>query len=147
LPRSSHRTRSQRRPRTACCGSFRSASSRIRDRHQIVTIGAAHPHLRKRRRQPDPGDAAASGFGTSGIAVDQLTNDVYATDHEDSSVTTLDGNRRNGTDARGCGQTPSKVAVGDYPISIAVDRWALSDRVQDDPLARRETCHSTAGPR
>jgi DNA-binding beta-propeller fold protein YncE len=64
---------------------------------------------------------APAGFGTAGIAVDQTTNRVYATNIEDTSVTTIDGNTCNGITARGCDRTQTAAVVGDYPGSIAVD--------------------------
>ena len=67
-----------------------------------------------------PGTAPA-GFGTVGIAVDQATNRVYATNTEDTSVTTFSGNTCNGTTAHGCDRTHTQAVVGDYPGSIAVD--------------------------
>jgi len=64
---------------------------------------------------------APAGFGTGGITVDQLTNQVYATNIEDTSVTTINGNRCNGTNASGCDDTRTDAIVGDYPESISVD--------------------------
>ena len=54
-------------------------------------------------------------FGTEGVAVDPRTHDVYANNIEDSSVSIINGATCNGDDASGCGQTPTKVAVGEYP--------------------------------
>jgi DNA-binding beta-propeller fold protein YncE len=65
--------------------------------------------------------SAPAGFGTVGIAVDQATNQVYATNTEDTSVTTINGNACNGTIAHGCDRTQTAAVVGDYPGSIAVD--------------------------
>ncbi|MDQ2797003.1 MAG: hypothetical protein M3Y06_07555 [Actinomycetota bacterium] len=64
---------------------------------------------------------APAGFGANGIAVDRRTHDVYVTNIEDTSVSVINGATCNGSDATGCSQTPKKVAVGNYPGSIAVD--------------------------
>jgi DNA-binding beta-propeller fold protein YncE len=64
---------------------------------------------------------APAGFGANGIAVDQSTNQVYATNIEDTSVTTINGNSCNRTDAGGCNETRTEATVGDYPSSISVD--------------------------
>ena len=56
-----------------------------------------------------------TAFGTEGIAIDPETHDVYANNIEDSSVSIINGATCNGDDASGCGQTPTKVAVGEYP--------------------------------
>jgi hypothetical protein len=64
---------------------------------------------------------APAGFGTISIAVDQLTNRVYATNLQDSSVTTINGNSCNGTNTDGCGHTRANAIVGHGPGAIAVD--------------------------
>ena len=64
---------------------------------------------------------APAGFGANGIAVDQSTNQVYATNIEDTSVTTINGNSCNPTNAGGCNDTRTEATVGDYPSSISVD--------------------------
>jgi DNA-binding beta-propeller fold protein YncE len=64
---------------------------------------------------------APAGFGAGGIAVDPTTNRVYATNTEDASVTTINGNSCNGTNATGCDHTRTQATVGDYPGSIALD--------------------------
>jgi DNA-binding beta-propeller fold protein YncE len=64
---------------------------------------------------------APAGFGANGIAVDQSTNQVYATNIEDTSVTTINGNSCNRTNAGGCKDTRTEATVGDYPSSISVD--------------------------
>lgn len=63
---------------------------------------------------------APAGFGASGIATDQLTNQVYVTNIEGTSVTTIDGATCNGTNATSC-NTRTEATVGDYPNSISVD--------------------------
>jgi DNA-binding beta-propeller fold protein YncE len=64
---------------------------------------------------------APAAFGANSIAVDPTTNNVYATNIEDTSVTTINGSNCNGTQARGCSQTQTRATVGDYPSSISVD--------------------------
>jgi DNA-binding beta-propeller fold protein YncE len=64
---------------------------------------------------------APAGFGTVGIAIDQTTNRIYATNTEDTSVTTINGNSCNGTNAAGCDDARTQATVGDYPGSIALD--------------------------
>jgi DNA-binding beta-propeller fold protein YncE len=44
------------------------------------------------------------------------------TNIEDTSVSVINGATCNGSDTTGCGGTPSKVPVGNYPSAIAVDR-------------------------
>jgi DNA-binding beta-propeller fold protein YncE len=74
---------------------------------------------------------ALAGFGTSGIAVDQITNQIYATNIEDTSVTTINGNRCNGTNTSGCDDSRTDAIVGDYPGSISVDPFVGSAYVAD----------------
>jgi DNA-binding beta-propeller fold protein YncE len=64
---------------------------------------------------------APAGFGAVGIAIDQTTNRVYATNTEDTSVTTINGNACHGTTASGCDHTHTRAIVGDYPGSIGID--------------------------
>jgi DNA-binding beta-propeller fold protein YncE len=74
---------------------------------------------------------APAGFGTKGIAVNQITNQIYATNIEDTSVTSINGNRCNGTDPSGCDDTRTHAIVGDYPGSISVDPFVGSAYVAD----------------
>ncbi|MGI8559475.1 MAG: YncE family protein [Solirubrobacteraceae bacterium] len=69
---------------------------------------------------------AAAGFGAVGVAIDHGTHKIYITNTEDTSVSVINGATCNGSDATGCSQTPKKVAVGNYPGSIAVDPAAES---------------------
>jgi DNA-binding beta-propeller fold protein YncE len=64
---------------------------------------------------------APAGFGANAIAVDPTTNRGYATNDEDTSVTTINGNICNGTKTNGCQITRTRPIVGDYPGSISVD--------------------------
>jgi DNA-binding beta-propeller fold protein YncE len=74
---------------------------------------------------------APAGFGASGVAIDQTTNQVYVTNIEDTSVTTIDGNNCNGTNANGCDHTKTDAIVGDYPGAISVDPAARTAYVTD----------------
>jgi DNA-binding beta-propeller fold protein YncE len=74
---------------------------------------------------------APAAFGTAGIAIDQVTNQAYAANIEDTSVSTINGNSCNGTDAGGCGNTRTAAIVGDYPASISVDSFVGTAYVAD----------------
>ena len=63
---------------------------------------------------------APAGFGANSVAIDPTTNQVYVTNQEDTSVSVIDGAACNSQHTSGCGRTPPKIAVGDYPGSIAV---------------------------
>lgn len=69
-----------------------------------------------------PPATVAAGFGAVGVAIDDRTRSVYVTNIEDTSVSVINSATCNGSDTTGCGGTPSKVAVGNYPSAIAVDR-------------------------
>ena len=64
---------------------------------------------------------APAGFGANGVAIDQTTHQVYVTNIQDTSVTTIDGATCNGTNATSCDDTRTESTVGDYPSSIGVD--------------------------
>jgi DNA-binding beta-propeller fold protein YncE len=64
---------------------------------------------------------APAGFGATGIAVDPTTNDIYATNIQDTSVTTINGNTCNSGTRAGCDNTRTRAIVGDYPTSVGVD--------------------------
>lgn len=64
---------------------------------------------------------ARAGFGTIAIAADQLTNQVYAVNGQDTSVTTINGYRCNGANAAGCGRTRTRAIVGDEPGPLTID--------------------------
>ena len=68
-----------------------------------------------------PPTTVAAGFGAIGVAIDKTTHKVYVTNLEDTSVSVIDGATCNGSNTSGCGHTPPKLAVGDYPGSIAID--------------------------
>ena len=63
---------------------------------------------------------APAGFGANAIAVDPTHNRVYATNIEDTSVTTINGHICNGTKTNGCQVTRTRPIVGDYPGAISV---------------------------
>ena len=65
--------------------------------------------------------AAPAGFGANGIAIDHRSHRVYVTNIQDTSVSVIDGAACNGQHTSSCSRTPPKIAVGDYPGSIAVD--------------------------
>jgi DNA-binding beta-propeller fold protein YncE len=74
---------------------------------------------------------APAGFGTVDVAVDPLTNRVYATNLQDNSVTTINGNSCNGTSAGGCGDAHTQANVGGGPGAIAVDPYVGTAYVTD----------------
>jgi len=74
---------------------------------------------------------APAGFGTANIAVDQLTNQVYASNIEDTSVTRIDGNRCNASTSGGCDDARTAAIVGDYPGAISLDPFVGTAYVAD----------------
>jgi YVTN family beta-propeller protein len=74
---------------------------------------------------------APAGFGTAAIAVDPTNNHVYATNIEDTSVTTINGNTCNSFNAAGCDKTRTRADVGDYPGAITVDPFVGTAYVAD----------------
>ena len=63
---------------------------------------------------------APTGFGTKDIAADPTTHDVYTTNDEDTSVTTINGDTCRGTQTTGCSHTITRPIVGDYPRAIGL---------------------------
>ena len=63
---------------------------------------------------------APAGFGTSDIAADPTTHDVYTTNDEDTSVTTIDGDTCRSGRTDGCDHTITRPIVGDYPRGIGL---------------------------
>jgi YVTN family beta-propeller protein len=66
-------------------------------------------------------------FAPLGVAIDQATNTVYATNSFNSSgngdtVSVINGATCNATVTTGCRQTPPMVKVGKLPVGLAVDR-------------------------
>ena len=74
---------------------------------------------------------APAGFGANAIAVDPTHDRVYATNIEDTSVTTIKGHTCNGTKTNGCQITRTRPIVGDYPGSISIDPAAHTAYVAD----------------
>src|SRR6202161_3504100 len=74
---------------------------------------------------------APAGFGANGIAVDPINNRVYATNIEDTSVTTINGNACNRSNKNGCDDTQTRPIVGDYPGSISIDPQVNTAYVAD----------------
>jgi DNA-binding beta-propeller fold protein YncE len=62
-----------------------------------------------------------TGYGAAAVAVDPAANMIYVTNFADTSVSVIDGNTCNGLSHTGCGQTPPKIPVGNYPGAIATD--------------------------
>jgi len=62
-----------------------------------------------------------TGYGAAAVAVDPAANMIYVTNFADTSVSVIDGKTCKGTDHTGCHHTPAKIAVGNYPNSIAAD--------------------------
>ena len=75
---------------------------------------------------------APAGFGAIFVAVDPLTNDVYAVNGQDNSVTTINGNSCNGRNSAGCGRTRTRAIVGDEPAIITIDPFLDTAYVTDD---------------
>jgi DNA-binding beta-propeller fold protein YncE len=46
---------------------------------------------------------------------------IYVINFADTSVSVIDGNTCDGVSHADCGQTPPKIAVGNYPGAIATD--------------------------
>jgi YVTN family beta-propeller protein len=63
----------------------------------------------------------AAGFGSVGIAIDPAANMIYAANVSDTSVSVINGATCNGTNHTGCSHAPAKIAVGNYPGTIATD--------------------------
>ena len=75
-------------------------------------------------------------FGTEGVAVDPRTQQVYANNIEDSSVSLIDGQECNALDTHGCGRTPATALVGDYPgasLAQAAQASNSSEPIAIDP--------------
>jgi DNA-binding beta-propeller fold protein YncE len=75
---------------------------------------------------------APAGFGTIGIALDPTTNQIYAINLEDTSVTTINGNTCNATNHTSCNDNQTSATVGDYPGSISLDPKVNTAYVSDN---------------
>jgi DNA-binding beta-propeller fold protein YncE len=81
-----------------------------------------------------------TGFGTEGVAIDPETHGVYANNIEDSSVSVIDGATCNGQDQTGCGSTPRKIPVGDYPGAAQSEVNQLAN--SSEPVAINPAAHT-----
>jgi DNA-binding beta-propeller fold protein YncE len=63
----------------------------------------------------------AAGFGAIALTINAETGIIYVANIEDTSVSVINGATCNGSNTTGCGQTPAKVAVGNYPSALAAD--------------------------
>jgi DNA-binding beta-propeller fold protein YncE len=73
----------------------------------------------------------SAGFGSVGVAIDRTTHNVYVVNSQDTSVSVIAGATCSSQNTTDCDQTPTKLAVGDYPSSIAVDPSVATAYVQD----------------
>ena len=83
------------------------------------TAPPATPTTRAAAARPPP--PPRPGSAPAAIAVDPINNRVYATNIEDTSVTTINGRTCNGTKTSGCQITRNRPIVGDYPGAISLD--------------------------
>jgi DNA-binding beta-propeller fold protein YncE len=74
---------------------------------------------------------APVGFGALGVAVDPATDKVYVASISDASVSVINGATCNGHNTTGCSRAPRKVAVGEYPGTIALDPTTATGYVAD----------------
>jgi DNA-binding beta-propeller fold protein YncE len=75
---------------------------------------------------------ATAGFGAIAITLDPTTNQIYDTNIEDTSVTTINGNTCNATNHTSCHNTQTQAIVGDYPNSISLDPKVNTAYVADN---------------
>jgi YVTN family beta-propeller protein len=62
------------------------------------------------------------GSAPAGVAVDQATDTVYVANHNEKTVSVINGATCNATDSSGCGQTPAQVHLGSFPLAVAVNQ-------------------------
>jgi DNA-binding beta-propeller fold protein YncE len=74
---------------------------------------------------------APAGFGALGVAVAPATDKVYVASISDASVSVINGATCNGHNTTGCSRAPRKVAVGEYPGTIALDPTTATGYVAD----------------
>lgn len=98
---------------------------RLRDRRRHLQ------RPRHERLRPDAGHRP-TGFGTKDIAAEPTTHDVYTTNDEDTSVTTIDGDSCRGGRTDGCGHTRTRPIVGDYPRAIGLAPTVCTAYVSDE---------------
>ena len=75
---------------------------------------------------------APTGFGTSDVAADPTTHDIFTTNVEDTSVTTIDGDTCRGGSTDGCDHTRTRPNVGDYPHAIGLAPSVRTAYVSDE---------------
>ena len=68
-----------------------------------------------------PATLAAPGVAF-GLAVNQATDSLYATQTGTGTLAVFNAATCNATDTSGCGQTPATVTVGSFPEGVAVDQ-------------------------
>jgi YVTN family beta-propeller protein len=57
-----------------------------------------------------------------GLAIDQSSDTIYATNIGDNTVSVIDGSTCNANDNSGCGQSPPTISVGSCPAGAAIDQ-------------------------
>jgi len=62
-----------------------------------------------------------AGFGVTSLAINPNTHTLYTSNHEDASVSVIDGATCNSLVHTGCDQKPPKLPARDYPGPIVVD--------------------------
>ena len=68
-----------------------------------------------------PPALAPVGFGPIAAAIDPTTDMVFVTNIQDTTLSVIDVKRCNGTGTDRCDEPTDKLAVDDYPSSIAID--------------------------
>lgn len=61
------------------------------------------------------------GNSPQALSLNPNNHTVYVTNTADDTVSVIDGNICNGTNASGCGQTPATISVGAAPRAVGVD--------------------------
>ncbi|MBA3832589.1 MAG: YncE family protein [Chthoniobacterales bacterium] len=61
------------------------------------------------------------GNAPRSLAINRVTDTIYVPNLGDGTVSVIDGDRCNGMEVSGCGQTPATTAVGTSPQEVAVD--------------------------
>ncbi len=92
----------------------------------VSVIDARHCNARDVSSCPGPWPTMTVGSGTagddpSGIAVDVLTDTVYASNFGAGTVSVINGATCNAMVRSGCGQIPVSVPVGDNPVGLFAD--------------------------
>jgi YVTN family beta-propeller protein len=83
-----------------------------------------------------------------GIAVDEATHTVYVGNGGDNTVSVINTATCNATNTSGCAQTHPTVAVGDFPVAVAVDRLTATVYVANNgtntvSVFNGATCNAT----